>query len=403
VAYAVTVFLVGRLGYRFRGFWCGLLAIALCASNPLLVQEALSIRPYALTALTATLSVTCLVGWLEDEKIWQMWCFAIAAVATAVLQLFAVLVPLVALAAVLALRRRVVKERWRHLVAPLGVAGVASLAFALYTLGQRGQISWIRHFTLSSFVVALYGPMGGDDHVGRIAYALTVAGLLVVGLVTIFLSRIRLKAEIARRDLDPFVVAAPWAILPAVILIVASFVTPIDVNRYLTDSTPGLALLVALVVTLSFQLRDATSHRVPIGRLATVGAAAILMIVSISLSTRYIAEYTQQGATRLASDVESSGVAAFPNRLVDEEFETYLAAKHVALWPLIAHPRTFNEMDLQFLPLSKTPRNVWLVTDFSSTDAAEVFIKILRTDGYKRVTVQAYPGYIGLYLNHYRR
>ena len=70
---------------------------------------------------------------------------------------------------------------------------------------------------------------------------------------------------------------------------------------------------------------------------------------------------------------------------------------------MIAHPRTFNEMDLQPLPLSKTPRNVWLVTDTSSTKAANVFIKILKADGYGRVAVQTYPNYVGLYLNHYRR
>jgi uncharacterized membrane protein len=403
VAYAVTVFLVGRLGYRFRGFWCGLMAAFLCASSPLLVQEALGVRPYALTAMTATLSVTFLVGWLENEKNWQMWCFAIAAVVTAVLQLFAALVPLVALVAVLALRHRAVKERWRYLVAPLGFAFVASLAFALYTLGQRKQINWIHHFTLSSFVIALYGPAGGNDRADRIAYTLLTAFLLVVGAVAIFRSRSRLKAVVARQDLNPFVVAAAWAILPSAILIVASFVSPIDVNRYLTDSTPGLALLVALVVTLSFQLRDEKSRRAPIVRVATVSAAVILMIVSAILSARYLAENTQQGMTRLASDVRSSGAVALPNRLVDEEFEIYLGTKHLALWPLIADPRTFNEMDLRSLPLSSTPRNVWLVTDSSSTDAATVFIKILRADGYKRVAVQKYPDYVGLYLNDYRR
>ena len=177
VAYAVTIFLVGRLGYRFRGFWCGLLAVALCASNPLLVQEALSIRPYALTALSATLSVTCLLGWLKDEKNWQMWCFAIAAVATAVLQLFARLVPLVALAAVLALRHRVVKEHggassrrwgWRRCESRLralhaGPARADQLDPSLHALKFRRRPLW---------------PSGRQRPPGRIAYTLVIGCLL---------------------------------------------------------------------------------------------------------------------------------------------------------------------------------------------------------------------------------
>ncbi|MGC2168520.1 MAG: hypothetical protein WA580_05400 [Acidimicrobiales bacterium] len=404
VAYALTVFLVGRLGYRFRGFWCGLVAAALCASNPLFVEEALNIRPYALTALAATLSVTFLVGWLKDEKNWQLWCFAIATVATLVLQLFAVLAPLAALAAVLALRPRLVREHWRRIVAPVGIVVVTSVAFALYVHGQRDQVSWIHHFTLSTFLLALYGPTGGNAHVGRIVYVLVVACLLVLGLVTILRTPNPLKAAIVRSDRDPIVVAAAWAVLPTGALIVASFVSPLYVNRYLTDSAPGLALLVALVVTASYQLRGGERrHLVSVGRLALVVVVIVLLIVSTSSSVRYLAENVQQASARLASDVRSSGVAAFPNRRIDLEFETYLAAKHVALWPLTAHPRTFNEMDLQTRPPSKTPRNVWLVVDSSGVNAAKLFIKVLQSDGYKEVGVQSYPGYAGVYIDDYRR
>jgi uncharacterized membrane protein len=396
------VFLVGRLGYRLRGFWCGLLAAVLCASNPLMVEEALSIRPYALTALAATVSVTLLFGWLKDEKDRQLWWWVIATVATLALQLFAVLAPLAALVAALALRSRAVKDRWRMLVVPVGVVVVASLGLALYTLGQRSQIGWVHSFTLSSFVVAFYGPAGGNSHLGRLVYTLVVVCLLIVGLIVALRSRSALKAAMARRDLDPLVVMAAWAILPTVALIVASFVSPMYVNRYLTDSGPGLALMVALVVVESYRLRSEESRRTPVARSAMVVVATVLLIVSSAYSSRYLAENVKGASERLALDVGSSGVAAFPNRLIDEEFETYLAGKHVALWPLLAHPRSFNEMDLRSLSPSNTPTNVWLATDSSSAVAA-TFVKELKADGYVRVAVQAYPGYTGVYLDHYRR
>ena len=64
LAFGLTVFLVGHLGFRLGGRWCGVLAAIVAATNPLLVTAALSARPYALSALAATASVVALLRWL---------------------------------------------------------------------------------------------------------------------------------------------------------------------------------------------------------------------------------------------------------------------------------------------------------------------------------------------------
>lgn len=403
VAYALTVVLIGGMGYRLRGFWCGIVAVALCASNPLMVLAALSIRPYALAALAATLSVTFLLRWFEDARSQQLWWFVVAAVAALAFQLFAVLAPLAALVVSLALRPALVKERWRHLVAPVGVLVAATGVFALYTIGQREQISWVLPFTPGSLVDALYGPAGGDSHAGRIAYTLVILCLVVFGLVVAIRSKSRLKARIARSDVDLCVIVAAWAVLPTIALIVVSFASPVYVSRYVTASAPGLALVVAMVTVEAYQLQRNRRPRTQLGRYAAVAAAVAVLFVSTIIAARFGEENVVQASAQLTKDVGSSGVAAFPNRLIDEEFETYLHGRHLALWPLVPHPRSFTQMDLRSMPSSMMPENVWIPTDASSNSAADLFSKTLAADGYAMVTEQKVPAIVPLYLEHFRR
>ena len=223
LVYAFTVFLIGRLGRRFGGYWCGVIAAVLCASNPLMIQEALDARPYLLTALTATVSVLFLVRWIEGTETRWLWWFSIAAIATLALQEFAVFAPLAALAGVIAFRPKIVRERFRYMVWPVGLLLAVSAVFAALTADQRSQIGWIHAFNSSSFLVSFYGPVGADSHTGRIIYALVVVGILALVLITSFTSRSRLRSALSRQDLEPLTLAFFWAALPTALLIAASF------------------------------------------------------------------------------------------------------------------------------------------------------------------------------------
>jgi mannosyltransferase len=57
IAFGLTVVVIGHLGNRLGGFWCGVVAAVLAAANPLMINAALDARPYAISALAATVAI----------------------------------------------------------------------------------------------------------------------------------------------------------------------------------------------------------------------------------------------------------------------------------------------------------------------------------------------------------
>jgi hypothetical protein len=406
LVYALTVFLIGRLGRRFGGYWCGVIAAVLCASNPLMIQEALDARPYLLTALTATVSVLFLVRWIEGNETRWLWWFSIAAIATLALQEFAVLAPLAALAGVIAFRPKVVRERFWHLLWPVGLLLAVSAVFAALTADQRSQIGWIHAFNSSSFLVSFYGPVGADSHTGRIIYALVVVGILALVLTTSFTSRSRLRSVLSRQDLEPLTLALFWAALPTALLIAASFFVPIFANRYVTDSAPGLALGLALLVTYSLKLRPVEARSPSLWVRAGAGAAVVLLVLTVVVVSRFEVEQVKQGAHYLEGHVGRSSVVAYPDPLAATEFETYLSPPrvHDATWPRVP-VQSFQYLDLRHTSseFAAAPTNVWIAADSSSDTATGRFVAMLKRHGYVRVDYREFPGGFPVYIEHFRR
>ncbi len=136
LAFGLTVFLVGLLGARLGGRFCGVLAAIVAATNPLLVTAALSARPYALSALAATAAVGALLRWLEGGRVRWVWWFCVASIATLLLHLFAILVPLSVLVAVAVLKPQTFRGKWRALTAPIGLMLATTVSFAILGMGQ---------------------------------------------------------------------------------------------------------------------------------------------------------------------------------------------------------------------------------------------------------------------------
>ena len=399
LAYGVTIFLVGRLGWRLAGFWCGVVGALLCATNPLMVQEALDARPYALTALFVTLSVIFLLRWLDEGSTRLFWWFTVAALAALALQQFAVLAPLAALAVVVLLRPATLRDRWRSVVLPVGVLLVVSVGFVAVTIGQRAQVSWIHPLTGAYLLNALNGPAASGSFTGRVAYTLVVIVLLVLAVAVLFFARSRLRTNISRTDIDRFAVLVAWAVLPTVALIVVSLVKSLYESRYVTASAPGLALAMALLLAKAYEARPQAMRVSAFVVRASLVVVTGVLVLGAAVASTYQAEQVAQAARTLETQVGSTGVAAYTNPLIAQDFALYSSTRH---WPFRpVHNLMFWKLDLRTSAstFSSAPNNVWVVL---SADSGR-FIKMLESHGYARVGQETFKGKIYVSIEHLRR
>ncbi len=285
LAFGITVFVTGRLGVCLGGRLCGVLAAVVAATNPLLVTAALSARPYALSALTATAAAAALFRWLDDGRSRWAWWYCAASIATLLLHLFAVLAPLSVLVAVVALESRAVRDRWRSLALPVGLVAVAALLLAVLGAGQRSQLAWIPSpFEGAQLMRALRGPANG----AHTLYAVLLLGVAVAAIGSCVWTNGRRGPRAARLDLRLLGVLLAWALLPTAALVVASLVEALFLDRYVTASVPGLALALALPAAtvlrgISVPLTDRS--RV-VAAAVVLGAAAVVLFVAFSIPRR---------------------------------------------------------------------------------------------------------------------
>ncbi len=282
LAFGLTVFLVGHLGFRLGGRLCGVLAAIVAGTNPLLVTAALSARPYALSALAATVSVVALLRWLEGSRVRWVWWFCVASLATLLLQMFAILAPFSVLVAAIALRPRMFRGRWRALVAPIGLILAAAVSFVILGVSQRSQIAWIPSpFRGAQLMRAIAGPAsGGHDH-----YAIFVLAIAIVAIAAGLWAVSRGSFGRARLDLRLLAILLAWATLPTATLVAGSLVQPVFLDRYVTSSVPGLAIALAVLTAWAFNgiaVRLAVRSRV-IVESAALGIAAVVLFFAFSV------------------------------------------------------------------------------------------------------------------------
>lgn len=249
VAFALTVYLVMRLGYGLGGLWCAVSAGILTATNPLMIRAALEARPYALATLSATIAVASLLRWVREGESRWMWVFSIAYVTTLLLQMFMVAGPLSVMAAIVVLKRRDLRRHWRSISLPLGVVVLATFSFLIAVVGQRGQVAWIPSIGAKMLVVDLEGPASGLTSSGqRYTYAAVI--LLLVGTTTVLCVQGWRKGAFHtdRHRVDKVLILLAWATLPTLVLIGISFAKSIYVDRYVTASVPGMALTVGMLI-----------------------------------------------------------------------------------------------------------------------------------------------------------
>jgi hypothetical protein len=403
LAFGLTVFLVGRLGVRLGGPWCGVVASVALATNPLMVRAALYARPYALTALAATAAVMALVRWLEDGGTKWVWWFCLASCSTVLLQMFSVLVPFTVLAVIAVLRPGLIRSQRRALLVPLGLLVTVTLATVALGAGQRGQIAWINEFfRRRQLITNLLGPAYG----GSGPYSVIIVAIVVVatGLCIYGWHRGRRRPE--RRQLEGLAVVAAWAVLPAAVMVAVSFVHPVYIDRYVTSSAPGLALAVALLAVRAFDVvteQWAEARRLAVG---AVGLAAVALLTiaacTVPAATTY-SENLQVAARYLTAHVGPNGEAALTDHSLTTAVDYYLGARSrtVRDWPQSTSQRYINGLDLGLdrHDQSQAPANVWLVDDGLGPPTAG-FVTVLTRDGYARSGTVRLPGVV---VEHFHR
>ncbi|MEU1406506.1 glycosyltransferase family 39 protein [Streptomyces sp. NPDC005728] len=225
-AAALTAGLVAALGARLVrprvGLWAGLLY----AVTPMAGHYAQEGRSYALVAAGATGATLLFVRAVEGGS-WRA--YGVVLGLTCWLHEFAVLL-LLAHAVSLAFAR-VGARVWRGWGCAAGAAGLALVPMVLVSRAQSAQVAWVREPTLETAQGLLRTFLGPTDEVYWACLVLAVVGL--VGLVG------------RRGELTCAGVALPVVVVPPVVLMLVSLVSPLYVDRYVLYALSGMPLLVA--------------------------------------------------------------------------------------------------------------------------------------------------------------
>ncbi|MET8980004.1 glycosyltransferase family 39 protein [Streptomyces sp. NPDC004539] len=258
---------VALLGWRLAGPRAGLAAGAVFALLPQVQKYAQEGRSYALVCALVTWATYALVTAVPRRGRWRWVVYGSLMLTACLLHEFAVLA-LFAHGVTLAVSR-VPARVWRAWVVAAGGVVAGLLPLAVLSAGQSGQVAWID------------GPV-------RLNHLLVMA---VVGVACALGLRVpgRLVA-----------LAVPLLVLPGLLLLLASLVKPLFVDRYVLYSNIGIALLLGAWTDLL--QRRWLSPRVT----WIAGVAVLAMLVPPSLSLRTPQSRTNN-ATGVAMAVRAEG------------------------------------------------------------------------------------------------
>lgn len=245
------------LGRRLLGVRVALVATALLAIHPFVIEWGQQLRGYSLVLFLTLAATVLLVRAVEEPTPTRIAAYAVVGVLAVYTQFFAVLV-LAAHAASLGLLRPLPR---RLIVGAGALGGVLLLPVAEFLVNREGDpLEWVEEPSTTQ-LNATAGELAGGGRLQLVVYGLVVA----VGLVVLL-----------RRAVDRTDPMAAWrAALPVLLLVVPPVATvlisvtakPLVEARFLIVVIPGLVLVAAAAV-------DALP-RVP-------GAAALGALVVVS-------------------------------------------------------------------------------------------------------------------------
>ena len=212
-------------------------AVVFCL-HPVIVFEAIDIRPYAFAALTITAAILLLVRLRESDSTWLAGWFGFSAACIVYLQLlFATILPALLLCLV-AGKWRDRKTMWRQL-------GIALVVFAIAALPVIPRLEYMFH-TSGTHVFSEV------PKVGQLLSLFSLKALVVVLVAAVLVAWMRRELDLRRHPEDwPLLLCASLALIPSLLLFAISVGTSIHVfvPRYRLVAIPGVALSWAYLVS----------------------------------------------------------------------------------------------------------------------------------------------------------
>ncbi len=402
-AYFGTVVVVGLLGLRLAGRWCGVITAVLTATSTLLVEKSLNARPYELSTLLVALCAVVLFEWLGDGRTRWLWLFSVLALFATAMQLFSLLAPVSMLVCVVVVRPKLIRQRLRLLLAPLALLAVASGAWVLASVGEVAQVNWIaKESTESLLFDEIRGPVIGQAY--DLVILLILAGAVVKLAAALGNGHRDAVVDRLSKDRDVLALTLGWTLVPTALLSIASFAHPIYSSRYVSASAPGAALLAAFVCVRTFPSildsrraseRQTHGRRQASGLMAILGVAAtVVLVISYVGAASTLQEDLQSPARYLAQHAQKGDVIALSDHAVTSVIEYYLSGdkRSLPLWPQLGVQQRYVEgFDLSLDPSGELPRRVWVLAD-GTVPGVPSFNRMLVKDGYAGETYVAFDG-----------
>jgi mannosyltransferase len=252
-----------------------LIAGVIFAVLPRTTWTAIEARSFAFSALVAVWVMVVLVVAVR-RNIASVWVFyTLLLVFSTVFFIFLALMIPVHFVVVLAIRAG--RSTVAAFTAATLAAMVAVVPFVLYTSNQVGQVGWIAKWAEPTPVMLVHQYFDG-------AWPFAAGAFLLIGAAVCIRPRPRPSA-ILQPTGAPVSIALAWIVIPtAVLLLYSAIVTPVYLDRYLTFTVPGMALLLAVCVRRLSR--------------STVQAIALIALMTITAVPNYLDQrerYAKQG------------------------------------------------------------------------------------------------------------
>jgi mannosyltransferase len=227
------------LGKQFSSRIVAVASGLVCAILPRATWAGIEARPYALSMMAAVWLTVLLVYAVRRDNAWAWLSYGLVLVASVLLDLYLVLLPLVHVVVIYAFRgsRRVVTRFALTSV----LAGCAVTPFLIVATGQVHQVSWlapIGHRTIEDVAIQQYFERSPP---------FTIVSLLIVA-AAIVLWRFT-SAHLAKADWQLLSLAIGWLVIPTALIVTwSAFIQPLYTPRYLAFTAPGIALVVGVCI-----------------------------------------------------------------------------------------------------------------------------------------------------------
>jgi mannosyltransferase len=281
VAMAVTAGFITAIGRRLASAAVGVTAGLIFAVAPTVTEYGQMARSYALVTMMAAIASYALVRALVDDASRGRWIwYAVSLAVLGALNVFALLlVPAHGITLDLRYRGQVPAGRrsaaFRRWLLAAGTGLVLNVPLIITASGQRTQIGWLPAPGVSDVGNVL-------DQLGPPWLTAAVGAVLLAGAAVALTRRRRMPVRPGLGPVEPAssrctvpILCLPWLAVPPVLLLLASFVSPVYTQRYIIFCLPAAALLVAVAIGQLARMPGSRLLRMAVPVVAIAAIAAI--------------------------------------------------------------------------------------------------------------------------------